>query len=131
MQYGSWQIGPIGQTLRKEARFARLRSNDWRCTRSVFYHGPVMEVLSLEEFAKHERFHTLGPDLLHENFSVDAGARTRCTLRETARSVTRLSTSVSSRVLETSTSPKVSSSPRSTRAGRRKPLRLMRWEVSF
>src|SRR5688572_32945969 len=25
MQYGSWQVGPVGQKLRKEARFARLR----------------------------------------------------------------------------------------------------------
>ena len=70
MQYGSWQIGPIGQELRKEARFARLRLTMQKYE-AVFYHGPVMEVLSLEDFAKHERFHTLGPDLLHENFSVD------------------------------------------------------------
>lgn len=71
MQYGSWQVGPIGQTLRKEARFARLRlttpSHD-----VVFYHGPVMEVLSLAELAAHGRFHSLGPDLLHEDFSVSA-----------------------------------------------------------
>jgi formamidopyrimidine-DNA glycosylase len=31
-----------------------------------------MEVLSLEEFATHERFHSLGPDLLHDDFSVNA-----------------------------------------------------------
>jgi DNA-formamidopyrimidine glycosylase len=69
MQYGSWQVGPIGQTLRKEARFARLRLTMPE-HEVVFYHGPVMEVLSLEEFARHERFNSLGPDLLHESFSV-------------------------------------------------------------
>ena len=67
MQYGSWQIGPIGQELRKEARFARLRLT-MEQHEAVFYHGPVMEVLSLEELEKHERFHSLGPDLMHENF---------------------------------------------------------------
>jgi DNA-formamidopyrimidine glycosylase len=71
MQYGSWQIGPVGQTLRKEARFARLRLTTPQ-HEVVFFHGPVMEVLSLDEFATHERFHSLGPDLLHENFSFRA-----------------------------------------------------------
>lgn len=69
MQYGSWQIGPIGQELRKEARFARL----WVTTErheAVFFHGPVMEVLSADELAVHERFQSLGPDLLHDDFSV-------------------------------------------------------------
>lgn len=68
MQYGSWQIGPIGQELRKEARFARLRLRTSH-HEAVFFHGPVMEVLSLVEFAEHERFHSLGPDLLHDDFS--------------------------------------------------------------
>lgn len=70
MQYGSWQIGPIGQTLRKDARFARLRLTTSEHD-VVFFHGPVMEVLSLAEFAGHERFHSLGPDLLHEDFVVE------------------------------------------------------------
>lgn len=69
MQYGSWQIGPIGQELRKEARFARLRLTTER-HEAVFFHGPVMEVLSLDELAVHERFQSLGPDLLHDDFSV-------------------------------------------------------------
>lgn len=71
MQYGSWQIGPIGQELRKDARFARLRLTTPR-HEVVFFHGPVMEVLSLDELAKHERFTSLGPDLLHDDFSIDA-----------------------------------------------------------
>jgi endonuclease VIII len=69
MQYGSWQIGPIGHVLRKEARFARLRLTTER-HEAVFFHGPVMEVLSLDELAVHERFQSLGPDLLHDDFSA-------------------------------------------------------------
>lgn len=71
MQYGSWQVGPVGQKLRKEARFARLRFTTTRYE-AVFYHGPVMEVLSLAELETHERFQTLGPDLLHDDFSAAA-----------------------------------------------------------
>jgi DNA-formamidopyrimidine glycosylase len=69
MQYGSWQVGPAGQTLRKDARFARLRLTT-ALSEVLFYHGPVMEVLSLEELASHERFTSLGPDLLHDDFAV-------------------------------------------------------------
>ena len=71
MQYGSWQVGPLGQQLRKEARFARLRLTT-PLYEILFYHGPVMEVLSLGELAQHERFQSLGPDLLHDGFSTDA-----------------------------------------------------------
>jgi endonuclease-8 len=71
MQYGSWQIGPRGEVLRKDARFVRLRLSTLHHD-AVFYHGPVMEVLSREEFATHERFHSLGPDLLHDHFDVSA-----------------------------------------------------------
>lgn len=71
MQYGSWQIGGRELDLRKDARFARLRLT-MPHHEVVFFHGPVMEVLSLEEFARHERFHSLGPDLLHDDFSVSA-----------------------------------------------------------
>jgi formamidopyrimidine-DNA glycosylase len=69
MQYGSWQVGPLGQDLRKEARFARLRLTT-AVSEIVFYHGPVMEVLSLEELAAHDRFNSLGPDLLHDDFPL-------------------------------------------------------------
>lgn len=67
MQYGSWQVGPIGQQLRKESRYARLRLTTGRLE-VLFYHGPVMEVLSADEFARHERYASLGPDLLHDDF---------------------------------------------------------------
>lgn len=69
LQYGSWQIGPIGQELRKEARFARLRLTTSN-TEAVFFHGPVMEVLTEAELRTHERYTTLGPDLLHDDFNA-------------------------------------------------------------
>jgi len=69
MQYGSWQIGTRREALRKDERFIRLRI-DTRRRRAVFFHGPVMEVLSREEFAAHERFNSLGPDVLHPDFDV-------------------------------------------------------------
>jgi DNA-formamidopyrimidine glycosylase len=75
MQYGSWQVGPIGQTLRKEARHARLRLTTDRLE-VLFYHGPVMEVLSTDELARHERFTALGPDLLHDGFVAASVAAT-------------------------------------------------------
>lgn len=71
MQYGSWQIGSRREMLRKDARFIRLRIETPR-RRAVFFHGPVMEVLSSEEFATHERFHSLGPDVLDPGFDVGA-----------------------------------------------------------
>ena len=71
MQYGSWQIGPPGQALRKEARHARLHLIT-ESLEVLFYHGPVMEVLSATELAHHERFASLGPDLLHDNFGASA-----------------------------------------------------------
>lgn len=74
MQYGSWQVGLTGQQLRKDARFIRLRLTMAR-HEAVFYHGPVMEVLSAQEFAAHARFHGLGPDLLQEGFSSGAVLR--------------------------------------------------------
>lgn len=69
MQYGSWQIGALGEPLRKDARFARLLL-ETDAHQVAFFHGPVMEVLSADELAAHERFTSLGPDLLHEDFDV-------------------------------------------------------------
>lgn len=68
MQYGSWQIGPARQVPRKENRYVRLRLAT-RTHEALFFHGPVMEVLSAEEFQRHERFTTLGPDLLRNGFT--------------------------------------------------------------
>ena len=69
MQYGSWQVGTRREPLRKDERFIRLRIDTPR-RRAVFFHGPVMEVLSREEFASHERYNALGPDVLHHDFDV-------------------------------------------------------------
>lgn len=71
MQYGSWQIGSRREKLRKEARFIRLRI-ETAGHRAVFFHGPVMEVMSRKEFATHERFHSLGPDVMKPGFDVVA-----------------------------------------------------------
>jgi endonuclease VIII len=71
MQYGSWQVGPRDLTPRKDLRYARLELKTRRHL-VLFFHGPVMEVLSKDEFATHERFHGLGPDLLHDEFDADA-----------------------------------------------------------
>lgn len=71
MQYGSWQIGARREKLRKEPRFVRLRL-ETRTKAATFFHGPVMEVLTAQELASHERFQALGPDLLHERFDLGA-----------------------------------------------------------
>lgn len=63
MQYGSWQIGEPGQELRKEKRYIRLRLLTSR-HEAVYFHGPVMEILTEAELAAHEKFQALGPDIL-------------------------------------------------------------------
>ena len=39
MQYGSWQIGPVGQVRRKDDRYVRLRLAT-RTHEALFFHGP-------------------------------------------------------------------------------------------
>jgi len=73
MQYGSWQIGMRGISPRKERRYVRLHLVT-TSHEAFYFHGPVMEVLSPDEFAAYERFQTLGPDLLHEGFDETAAA---------------------------------------------------------
>jgi endonuclease VIII len=66
MQYGSWQVGEPGQELRKERRYIRLRlltpSHE-----AVYFHGPVMEILTREEMEEHDKYQALGPDILAED----------------------------------------------------------------
>lgn len=85
MQYGSWQIGERGLEPRKPARYIRLRLVTEE-HEALFFHGPVMEILTLSQFARHARYHDLGPDLLHEGFDVnDAVTRIRANgLRDVA-----------------------------------------------
>ena len=74
MQYGSWQVGERGMAHRKERRFVRLRLvTDTR--EAVFYHGPVMEILTPAELDAHAAVRALGPDLLHEDFDRAEVAR--------------------------------------------------------
>ncbi|HEY0602049.1 MAG TPA: DNA-formamidopyrimidine glycosylase family protein [Herpetosiphonaceae bacterium] len=67
MQYGSWQIGEPGQELRKEARYVRLRLRTAQ-HEAVFFHGPVVEFLTDDELATHDKLNALGPDILHQPF---------------------------------------------------------------
>lgn len=70
MQYGSWQIGEAGMELRKEAKYVRLRLVTTR-HEAVFYHGPIIELLTPEELALNERLQTLGPDVMAADFDRD------------------------------------------------------------
>jgi DNA-formamidopyrimidine glycosylase len=63
MQYGSWQIGERGMTLRKEAKYVRLRLVTAQ-HEAVFYHGPVIELLTADELASHGALRALGPDVM-------------------------------------------------------------------
>lgn len=88
MQYGSWQVGARDQTARKDVRYVRLRL-DTGSHQALFFNGPVMEILTPDEFAIHGRFHELGPDLLHEGFdTATAVARIQHDTREIALVVT-------------------------------------------
>ncbi|NOT26341.1 MAG: hypothetical protein HOP16_09590 [Acidobacteria bacterium] len=73
LQYGSWQVGTRGIVPRKERRYVRLHLGT-TSHEAFYFHGPVMEVLSPDEFSAYERFHSLGPDLLHEGFNMKAAA---------------------------------------------------------
>lgn len=74
MQYGSWQIGERGMTLRKEAKYVRLRLVTEQ-HEAVFYHGPVIELLRPDELASHDALQALGPDVMAADFDRDEAAR--------------------------------------------------------
>lgn len=74
MQYGSWQIGERGMTLRKAANYVRLRLLT-PVHEAVFYHGPVIELLTADELAIHEPLLALGPDVMSPHFDRDEAAR--------------------------------------------------------
>jgi len=67
MMYGSWQFGPPGMPLRKPEKNIRLRLTTAN-SEAVFFNGPVVELLTDEEFRAHEKLNALGPDVLHEDF---------------------------------------------------------------
>jgi endonuclease VIII len=70
MQYGSWQVGDPGMALRKPHRYVRLglRTAEHH---AVYYHGPVMEILTAEEFVTHPSLALLGSDIMGDDFDVD------------------------------------------------------------
>ncbi len=74
MQYGSWQVGERPLTLRKAAHYVRLRLVTEK-HEAVFYHGPVVELLTAEELAQHGALNALGPDIMAANFDRDEVAR--------------------------------------------------------
>ncbi len=74
MQYGSWQIGRRGMALRKEARYVRLRLVT-ATHEAVFYHGPVIELLTRDELVTHGALTALGPDVMSHDFDRDEAAR--------------------------------------------------------
>lgn len=74
MQYGSWQVGERGMTLRKSATYVRLRLVT-SAHEAVFYHGPVIELLTADELANHAALLALGPDVMSFHFDRDEAAR--------------------------------------------------------
>jgi endonuclease VIII len=74
LQYGSWQVGEPGMALRKETRFVRLRLRT-AGHEAVYYHGPVMEVLTPAELLAHGALASLGPDVMREDFDPHEAAR--------------------------------------------------------
>ena len=71
LQYNSWQIGKRGFELRRPLHYIRLRIIT-KNYEAVFYHGPVMEIMSVEEFERQGNIQTLGPDVLHEDFDSES-----------------------------------------------------------
>ena len=70
LMFGSWQVGNPDMKLRKPSKHVRLRlRTSWR--EAVFFHGPVVELLTEEERARHAKLKALGPDLLHDHFDRD------------------------------------------------------------
>jgi endonuclease VIII len=67
MQYGSWQVGVTGMALRKEERYVRLRLRT-PTLEAIFFHGPVMEILTPDELDSHAVLTALGPDLMGDDF---------------------------------------------------------------
>jgi DNA-formamidopyrimidine glycosylase len=67
LMFGSWQVGRPRMRLRKKERDVRLRLRT-ADREAVFFHGPVVELLTAEELAKHAVLKKLGPDILGPSF---------------------------------------------------------------
>ena len=70
MMYGSWQIGARGMKPRKDERYVRVRLLT-EAHEALFYHGPIVELLTPEELARHRTLPHLGPDLLWPELDRD------------------------------------------------------------
>ena len=67
LQYGSWQVGEAGMAYRKDPGYVRLRLTT-AAHEAVFYHGPVVELLTEDELAADEGLNRLGPDVMAADF---------------------------------------------------------------
>jgi formamidopyrimidine-DNA glycosylase len=74
MMWGSWQIGSPPLKLRKDPRYVRVRLLT-ATHEAVFFHGPIVELLTREELARHRTLPHLGPDLLWDGYDRDQAAR--------------------------------------------------------
>lgn len=74
MQYGSWQVGKSGMTYRKDPKYIRLKLVA-QTHEAVFYHGPVVELLTPEERATHPKLTALGPDIMAGDFDREEAFR--------------------------------------------------------
>jgi endonuclease VIII len=83
MQYGSWQVGTRPLDLRKASQYVRLRLVT-TAHEAVFYHGPVIELLSVAELASHGVLNALGPDVMASVFDRDEAAHRIATAGERA-----------------------------------------------
>jgi endonuclease-8 len=74
MQYGSWQVGARGMPLRKAETYIRLRLIT-TIHEAVFFHGPVIELLSRDELMTHGALTALGPDVMSQAFDREEATR--------------------------------------------------------
>lgn len=74
MMWGSWQIGAPPLKLRKDPRYVRVRLLT-PTHEAVFFHGPLVELLTPDELARHRTLPELGPDLVWPDFDREEAAR--------------------------------------------------------
>ena len=74
LMYGSWQVGEPGMELRKLERQVRLRLRTAR-HEAVFFNGPVVDIMTVEDLATYEPIQSLGPDVMSDDFDRDEAWR--------------------------------------------------------
>jgi len=84
MMQGYWHVGPPGPPPEAEAAvYVRLRTV---AREALFLHGPLAELLTPEELARHARLRALGPDVMGPEFDREEAWRrvqaVRCEIAE-------------------------------------------------